>query len=97
MAPLHRAVALEQVDDVPVRIAQYLDLDMPWAHQQLLEEQIPLAEGGRGLARRRVELLAQLALAGGHPHPSSAASEGGFQDDRVADLRRRGQRRRGVR
>ena len=57
--PLDRAIALVEVDEVAVPIAQKLDLDVLGAADELLEEDIGAAERGLGLApglvERRVE------------------------------------------
>ena len=68
MAPLDRAVALEQVDDVAVRIGEDLDLDVPRARQISFDENPVVAERRRRLAlgavQRRLEILRAL------DHPS---------------------------
>ena len=53
VAALDRAVALEQVDEVAVAVAQELHLDVARAADQLLEIDLVLAEGGLGLAPGR--------------------------------------------
>ena len=60
---LDRAVALEQVDEVAVGVAQELDLDVPRPADQLLEIDLVLAEGGLGLAPRGIDRVEQLLLA----------------------------------
>ena len=52
VAALHRAVALEQVDQVAVLVAKQLDLDMAGAAHQLLEIDLVVAEGRFRLAPR---------------------------------------------
>ena len=56
VAALHRAVALEQVDDVAVAVAEDLHLDVAGALDQLFEIDLVVAEGGLGLALRRREI-----------------------------------------
>ncbi len=63
MAALDGAVALEQMNEVAVPVAQQLHLDMPRAPDQLLEIHLVLAEGGLGLAPRRVHGVQKLLLA----------------------------------
>ena len=54
MAALERAVALAEVDAVPVAIEQDLDLDVARAFEEPLEDQPVVAERGRAprVARR---------------------------------------------
>ena len=88
VAALDGAVALEQVDQVAVGVAQQLDLDVPRAADQLLEVDLVLAEGGLGLAPRREHGIQQLLLAVDRPHATTAAAPGGLEHHRVADLGR---------
>jgi hypothetical protein len=60
VAPLHRAVALEQVDQVAVAVAEELHLDVAGALDQLLQVDLVVAEGGLGLATALADLLLQL-------------------------------------
>ena len=53
VAALQRAVALEQVDDVAVGVAEHLHLDVARAGDVLLQQHPIVAEGRRGLAPRR--------------------------------------------
>ena len=50
MAALDRAVALEQMDEIAVGVAEDLHLDVARAAHQLLQIDLVLAEGGLGLA-----------------------------------------------
>ena len=50
VAALDRAVALEQVYSIAMRVAQHLHLDMAGALDQLFEIDLVLAEGGLRLA-----------------------------------------------
>jgi hypothetical protein len=45
VAALHRAVALEEVDAVALRVAEDLDLDVARAHQVFLDQHAVVAEG----------------------------------------------------
>ncbi len=58
--PLDRAVALEEVDEVAVLVAEQLHLDVPGALDELLEEDVGDAERGAGLAAGLVEGLVEL-------------------------------------
>ena len=49
VAPLHRAIALEQMHEISMRVAQDLHFDVARAADQLLEIYLVLAESGLGL------------------------------------------------
>ena len=59
--PLHRAFALAEVDDVAVLVAEHLDLDVPRALDEALDEHPVVAEGGLRLRARPAPALAHLA------------------------------------
>src|SRR6185503_7816111 len=86
VALLHRAIALPQVDDVALAIAQHLDLDVPWALNELLEEHAAVAEGGARLALAAGERLAHLGRAFDDAHPAPAATRRRLQHPRVTEL-----------
>jgi hypothetical protein len=44
MPSLNRAIALKQMDQVTVRVPEYLDLDVTGIVEQLLEEKSAIAE-----------------------------------------------------
>ena len=86
MAPLNRALALAEVNDVSVRVREHLDLDVPRilevlldVHRRIGEVRLPLAlrglEGRRGIPGLVHEL-----------EPFAAASRHRLQRDRPADL-----------
>ena len=74
VAALDGAVALEQVDQVAVTVAQKLHLDVPRALDQLLEIDLVLAEGGLGLAPGGVHGVQELLLALDRAHPAATAA-----------------------
>ena len=49
MAALDRAVALAQMDDCPLLVAEHLDLDMARAEQRALDQETAVAERALGL------------------------------------------------
>jgi hypothetical protein len=53
VTPLDRAIALEQVNDLPGSVGQYLDLDVPGPVQGLLKEDRRVRERSLRLAHRR--------------------------------------------
>ncbi len=71
VAPLHGAVALEQVHEVAVRVAEDLHLDVARAPHELLEVDLVVAERGLGLAPCRGDRLEQL-----RPRPRRRACRG---------------------
>ena len=88
MAPLHRAIALVQMDDIAVAVAEDLHLDVLGARDVLLQEDRGIAEGALGLALRLVEQSGQFRLLLHHPHAAAAATEGGLDDEREPDFLR---------
>ncbi len=92
MAALDRALALAQMDDVPLAIAQNLDLDMPRLGDEFLEEHPIVAEGRAGFASRALECLAQVALAERDAHALAAAARGRLDHHREADRLRNARR-----
>ena len=90
VAALHRAVTLEEMDDIAVPVAEDLHLDMAGALDELLEIDLVLAEGGLGLAARRHGVLEQRFLVADDAHAAAAAAPGGFQHHRIADALRLG-------
>ena len=83
---LHRALALPEVEHRAVPIAKDLDLDVPRALHVALDENPPVAEARERLVRGPAEPFADLVLPGRDPHPLAAASRGGLEHHRVADL-----------
>ena len=57
---LQAALALAEVDDVAVRVGEHLDLDVPGARDEPLEEQRVVAERARRLAAARGQRVRQL-------------------------------------
>ena len=87
MAALDRAVALAEVDHVPVRVGEHLHLDVP----RVLE--VPLDIDGRvgeirlPLPLRGLERLRRLLRRADDLHPLAPAARRGLDQERVADLR----------
>ena len=63
VAPLGRAVALAQVDDVAVAVAEDLDLDMARALDELLDVERAVAERRLRLGRSRIERARDVGFA----------------------------------
>ena len=87
VAALDRAVALAEVDHVPVRVREHLHLDV----SRVLE--VPLDVDGRvgeirlPLPLRGLERLRRLLGRADDLHPLAPAARGGLDQERVADLR----------
>jgi hypothetical protein len=86
MPALNRALALAQMDDVAVVIADDLELDVARVLQVLLDIHIAVAECGFRLALRGLERIGHLARVANHPHASSAAAGDRLHDHRIADV-----------
>ena len=104
VAQLHRAVALEEMHDVALAVAQHLDLDVPGPRHDLLQEDRAVAERGLGLALAAREGLVHFRGARHGAHAAPAAAGRRLQHHRVADglrqrlgrvARRQGRRRAG--
>src|SRR5262252_5687846 len=94
MAPLDRALALAQVDDIAVLVRKDLDLDVPGLADVLLDVDGRVTEGGAGGGPRALDCRPQVLLLLDHLHADATASPRWLDDDGVADLlgypRRRG-------
>ena len=86
MAPLDRALALAEVDDVAVMIAEHLELDVARVLDVLLDVDVADAERRFGLALRGLERLRQLAWRADDAHAAAAAAGDRLDDHRVAEL-----------
>src|SRR5436305_8275017 len=90
--PLHRALPLVQVNDVPMLIAQNLDLDVSWVHEQLLQVERWIAEGGPRLPLSCLDHRPQLLRAARGPDSLAATTGCGLNHDGIADLLGRSER-----
>jgi hypothetical protein len=84
VAPLHRAVALEQVDGVLVLVGQHLDLDVPRLRQELLHVDGRIAERRLRLERVSVTAGSSAGLVCTTRMPAPAAAAGRLDDHRIA-------------
>ena len=90
MASLDRAVALAEVNDVAVGVAEHLDLDVSAVDDRALDDELAAAERGRGLGSGRADRSGELGLAVDLAHATTAAAGRGFYQQREADLERLG-------
>ena len=86
MAALDRALALAEVDDGAVMIAEHLELDVARALDVLLDVDVADAEGRFGLALRGLERLAQLRRGADDAHAAAAAAGHRLDDHREAEV-----------
>ena len=89
VAALDRAVALEQMHDVAVGVAQHLHLDMAGALDQFFEIDLVLAEGGLRLALALVDLTGEVGFGSDGAHATSAAAPRRLEHDGIADAGRK--------
>ena len=86
IAPLDRAFALIEMDDITVLVAEHLDLDMPRLLDIFLDEHAVVAEARLGLGLRRGEAFLHLLAAIGDAHALAAAAGARLDHHRIADL-----------
>src|SRR2546426_2546940 len=89
MPPVRRAVTQQVADDIPVVVRHDLDLDVPRALDQTLEEQTLVADRGGQKPPRARARVAQRALVPPRLHPDPAAPGDGLDHQRVAGGTRR--------
>ena len=83
---LHRAVALAQMHDVAVFVAEHLHLDVPRRTDQLLDVHAPVFERRFGFGERGRERGRQIGRRLDRAHAFPAAAGRRFEQDRIADL-----------
>src|SRR5574341_1019166 len=74
VSPLDRTLALPKVDDVPLFVADDLDLDMPRLSDVFLDIDIGVAEGGQGLGLGHNEGIREFRFFHDDPHSFAAAA-----------------------
>jgi hypothetical protein len=89
---LHGAVALAEVDDVAVLVAEYLELDVARPREIFLHVHVAAAEGGERFGARQLERAGEVVGIPGDAHPLPAAAGGGLDDHRKADVPRERER-----
>src|SRR2546423_1041867 len=86
MTPLDRALALVQVDDAALRVAEDLDLDVARRLEIALDVDLGAAEGALRAPGGGRERAGELAGARHLRHTDAAAAGGRLEDHRIADL-----------
>ena len=82
VAPLDRALALEQVDGIAVGIGEHLDLDVARLLDELLHVEPVVSKRGLRLAPGSRHRLGHLVEAAHQPHPLAAAAGAGLDHRR---------------
>src|SRR5690606_27160883 len=85
MIPLHRAVALVEVQGAAPAVTEYLDFQMTGRLDQLLEEDRVIAEGRTGLGAGTGERAWQIFRPVDPAHAATATTGAGLDHDRIAD------------
>jgi len=85
-AALERAVALEQVDDVAVGIAEDLDFDMARLFDQFFQHDAAVAKGGFGLAHGAFKFILQGGSLCDKTDAPAPATCDGLDEQRIADI-----------
>jgi hypothetical protein len=93
---LHRAIALEQVHRVAVRVGEDLDLDVSRCYQVFLDQHAVVTKCGGGLAPRRRQCGSEIACRVDHPHPLAAPAGGCLDQHRESDAQRLSRQHGGV-
>ena len=86
VAALDRALALAEMDDIAVLVAEHLDLDVTRIGDEFLDEHPIVAERRFGLRAGAGEALRHLAGAMRDAHALAAAARGSLDHDRIADV-----------
>src|SRR5262249_3373383 len=85
VAPLHRAVALEEVDTFAMLVGEHLDLDVPRTHEVLLDQDLVVAERRRRRALAGCERGAEIRSALDDPHAFAATARRRLDQPGLAD------------
>ncbi len=86
VAPLDRALALAEMDDGAVPVAQHLHLDMARRLDETLDEHAVVAEGGARLRTGRAHAGGDLGVGEGNPHALAAATGRRLDHHRQANI-----------
>src|SRR5439155_7409173 len=86
VAALHGTLALEEMRDVAVGVAEQLDLDVTRTLDVALAEHAVVAERRLRLAPGGLERLVELAVPAHDAHAAAAPAGRGLDDEREADL-----------
>src|SRR4030088_2096341 len=88
MPPLHRAIALTEMDRITIAIAEYLNLDVTGIGNRPLKNDCGIAERALRLGSRAVQSIRKCCRIGHQPHAASAAAGDGLDHHGKSDLYR---------
>src|SRR5215469_13201914 len=88
MAPLHRTIALVQMEQVAMLVRRDLHYYVPRPWQILLKENGSVTESRFGLTLRFLKPRRELLEIVHHAHPATASAHGGLHNHRIANFRR---------
>ena len=88
VAQLHGAITFVEVEDVAFAVGENLYLDVARTDDQLLDEQIAVAECARRFASATFERLRHGFRFVDHPHSAATTSACGLEHDGIAQFRR---------
>ncbi len=86
MATLDGAVALVEMHEIAVLVAEHLDFDVLRVFNVLLEKDRRVAKGRLGFGGGALQPFEELLLVARHTHAAPAAAGRGLDDDRIAGL-----------
>jgi len=86
VAALDRAVALAEMDHMPMLIGEQLNLDMARVFDEAFEVDPVIAKASHGFSPGGLESTRQVLVAQGNAHATSTAAGGGLDHDRITDL-----------
>ena len=87
MAALHRAIALEQINRIPMVVPEHLHFDVPRRREVFLDQYAIVLEAGRRLALAARERAREIRRAVNTPHALATASGHRFDEHGKADAR----------
>ena len=85
MPPLHRAIALAEMNGIAEGVAEHLDLDMAGIDNRALQDHGGVAERGFRLGARAAQGIGKRGGVRDQPHAASAAAGDGLDHDGKAD------------
>ena len=86
MAALQRTIALEEMHDVALPVAEYLHLDMTGTRDIFFDEHARIAEGALRLAHCALQRILEIDMRVHPAHPLAAAPGDRLDEDGIADL-----------
>ena len=86
VSPLQGAVALEQMDDVAVPVAEHLNLDVARLGNVLFNEAHRITEAGLSFSLRAFERGPEIRRFPDQPHALAATARAGLDHHRIADF-----------